>query len=888
MKRRNACVLALLAALTVPGARVSVAEEGTSVPERTVRHPSTVGPLPATLGPYADPFLAAGDAIVRGQGFRGDFTTLVGLSGLADQPAMCRHDCSCRETMHSAAALRALVTPLKGSVTRFGEGGGSAASRATPDEAWEALRGEIAAGRLVLAEGVSGPGRLDLVVGCENDPRTLIVRGRDGLGRYPFADWVKGHWTFATARIGATTLPGPKAEMDAIAGMLARSQQPRIEGGCVNRSERTQNAIGLEAYDLWVERAKEDAPSDPAAKGARLESWSERSEVLARFMRTTASHQKGETAARLKAAAAIVQKEVESGLEPLVKSCPYPPAPDTAALQADPQVRARQAELMAKAGDLRRKALETLEPAAFDHLGLSPEQRQAASLKSSGKPADPAALKRMLKSPDATMRTLGALATRRSGDAVLPDALVSNLDSPDPVEARTTLAALRAVKPNDLIGLLKQQSKKMAAASAVADDGSLGPDGIGTQIQYLVQDLERQAEKDKSKPHPLACLLSGPFLIGILGIAVLGLGLVAWKVAGPQRLASSVEFGLAPVPAGIPPEAARLEELLARPPATGLLLTHLDPKEQAYRQGLRPGDIITKYGGSPVASLDELRRLATQPGAHQREIAARRDLKVVKTVVGPGALGIDGVAVTRGTPFWRRQAGAEFVPDYSGFAGEGEHWYQFTRHGRKVGFERRRFRWLRDELEIACVAGFQPDSPAPGDHGEESVRVVQRLGAGEKLECRAIRMTTRGGRPVDVNASFAGGRWVIMLNGQAVTRKIPETALPATAIAVLAATLPFENRRAYDVIQINETVFEPSYGCQIVALGPEQIELNGRHMPAWGFALLEYGVRQMAFWLDPQRHVVRAEYAGIVATLTTPEEALAGLPESLVALTQDS
>jgi hypothetical protein len=874
MKRQLSCTLA---ALVVAGL--------TCTPGVVAADGRVLGSV--ALGPYEDPFLAAGQAIVRQQGFRGDFATLVGLSGLADQTAMCRHDCACRETMHSAAALRALVKPLQGSVTRYGQG------TASPDAAWQALRAEIAAGRPVLAEGVSGDGRLDLVVGYDEGARALVVQGRQGQGRYGFADWVKGRWTFAAARLGTTELPGPKAEMDAIAGMLARSQQPRIEGGCVARTERTQNAIGLEAYDLWAERATAgagtgessplpgEATVDPAAKGMRLESWTERSGMLEKFMRTAASHQTGETAERLNAAADAVEKEVEKGLKPLSESCPYPPTPAAAKAQSDPTLLAKQAKLMQTAGDLRRQALSKIEPVAFDHLGLTPEQRQAASMKG-GAPADPEALRKMLKSPDATMRTLGALATRRSGDAALADELVDNLDSPDPVEARASLAALQSVKPDNLVGMLQQQAATMKAAGKVADDGSLGSDGIGTQLQYVVQDLERDEQKNRGKPHPLACIFSGPCLIALLGAAVLGLGLVAWKVAGPQRLASTVEDAPVPVPAGIPPEAARLEQILARPPGTGLLLTHLDPKEQAFRQGLRPGDIITRYGGSPVATLEDLRRLAAQPGTHQREIAARRDLKVVKTVVGPGALGVDGVAVTKGTPFWRRQSATAYVPDYSGFAGEGELWYGFTRNGRAVGFERRRWRWLRNELEVSCVAGIQ------GERGDESVQIVQRLGAGEKLECLAIKMTTSGGRPVDVNASFTGGRWVIVLNGQAVTRKIPEGALPASAMAVLAATLPFENRRAYDVVQVPEAGFEPSYGCQVVSLGLERIDLNGADTQAWGFALLEYGVRQMAFWLDPQRRLLRAEYAGLVSTLTTPEAALAGLPESLRALTVEA
>src|SRR5437773_2196652 len=79
-----------------------------------------------TEGRSVDPFLDAAEALVRSQGFRGDFADLVGLSGLADEATMCRQDCDCRELLHSAERLEALVAPLDGSVTRYAAGDAAA------------------------------------------------------------------------------------------------------------------------------------------------------------------------------------------------------------------------------------------------------------------------------------------------------------------------------------------------------------------------------------------------------------------------------------------------------------------------------------------------------------------------------------------------------------------------------------------------------------------------------------------------------------------------------------------------------------------------------------------------------------------------------------------
>src|SRR5207302_2361064 len=97
-------------------------------------------------GRHADPFLDAAEALVRCEGFKGDFANLVGLSGLGDEATMCRQDCDCRESLHSGVRLQALVAPLRGMVTHFGAG------LTSPDEAWRTVESELKAGRRLLAE----------------------------------------------------------------------------------------------------------------------------------------------------------------------------------------------------------------------------------------------------------------------------------------------------------------------------------------------------------------------------------------------------------------------------------------------------------------------------------------------------------------------------------------------------------------------------------------------------------------------------------------------------------------------------------------------------------------------------------------------------------------
>jgi PDZ domain len=827
-----------------------------------------------TDGRYVDPFLDAAEALVHSEGYHGEFADLVGLSGLADEATMCRQDCECRELLHSAERLAALVAPLGGHVTSY------AAGDTEPETAWEALEAELKAGRPVMAEGLEGPASLNLVVGCDPDSRTVVYLDDASRRESSFAEWTKGRWAMSAARLGTTSVPGPKAALDAIATMLVRARQPRIEGGCALSPERTQNAVGLEAYDLWTERASRGEPDDSKVQRQRLQAWVERRQMLVTFLRGAAQCQAPDTARRLQEAADAAQRELDQGIRPLAAMAASTHGSGSGTGRG-PAITRRQRliGLIRTAAARQREFLRKIEPIGFRHLRLSEAQRRLAALGAPRPTSDPAAVeasvRKLLQSRDGRVRSLGAMAAAKAGDPALAPELARELRSGDPLAARASLAALKTVNPPNLGGLLQQQADLMHAAG-----GKVGgdTDAIGKQVDWALKDLQAQ---QPGGPGIMAGLTRGPALFWIIGLAVFGVGLVAWKIVGPVRLANQVEAPVALRP-GLPEEAARLASLLMRPPATGLLLTHVAPGELAFRQGLRPGDVICRYAGAAVKSLEDLRRLAAQPEPRQREVVARRDLRSVKTVVTSGPLGLNGVAVTRGKPFWRPLSTAPFVADARALTGEGEAWYGFEQNGRPIGFEWRRWRGSEEEVELCCIAGFA------GDGGDESVRCVQKLRLGDRLTCVSTRFVARGAHPTELFASCTGGRWVVLVNGKPIGRSAPEEALPSHAIATFAATLPFEVGRAYDVVRVDELDFQPSYGCQIVCLGPEMISGGGGHEKAWRFELMEYGVRQMAFWLNPARQLVRAEYAGLVSTLTTREGALAGLPPSLSALAEQA
>lgn len=826
-------------------------------------------------GRFDDPFLSGAEALVRAEGFRGDFAMLVGLSGLGGEATMCRQDCDCRETLHSYGRLKELVEPLRGTAKRWGSG------TTTPEAGWNALCGELRNGRPVLAEGVEDPTSLVLIVGCDPRSRTITYFTGGDRRETSYTAWTRGTWSFSSARLGTTQLPGGKAELDAIATMYAQARQPRIEDGCAVRSDRTENASGLQAYALWSEQTQASSAVDPTTKGRRIEGWKERRQLLEKFLRKSATHQRGETASDLRAAADAVQGEVKKGLQPLAASAPISPAVEKR--QQDLTVRQRQSKLMQIAQTFQTRFLGKIETVTMRHLRVPKEARPLLAMKpgkrSAKQPTN--AIRGMLKSPETTMRTLGALAAARSGDPALAPELMGNLDAKDGVEARTSLAALQSVKPDNLVGMLQGQVQTMNAATAIVEGAPVDKDGIRHQMQCAITDLEAQQPPSFWK-NPIRYMTRPPGLYVLLGLLAAGLAFAGWKIFGPKRLRSTLEEPGLPAEAGWPAEVARLEALLARPPATGLLITYLEPEGMAAKQGLEIGDIIYRYNRAEVADLEALRSEHLNSGMPRREIAARRGLRTVKTEVALGPLGLRGVAVTHGETFWRRLATKPYEPDFAGMRDPGEAWYRFTRHGLPCGFERRRWQWSQNEIELITTTGLAVDQ------GIESVRVTQRLRTGERLTCGASDFRTQGHCASESAAACMGGHWSVVLNGKTMADELPEEALPSQAIASFASTLPFEAGRAYNVIRLDECEYVPCYGYQVTCAGQEMVRGANGDERAWRFNLTEYGIHQMSFWFNTSRQLIRAEYAGLVSTLATREEALAGLPSTLQALAADN
>lgn len=320
----------------------------------------------------------------------------------------------------------------------------------------------------------------------------------------------------------------------------------------------------------------------------------------------------------------------------------------------------------------------------------------------------------------------------------------------------------------------------------------------------------------------------------------------------------------------------RIEASLAKPSATGILLTFVEYGSQAHAHGFQPGDILLSYGQQKPKSIAHLIELVQKVGeVKEVEVLRLAQGKQEKTMLEPGRIGVDGIYVEAGKAVDGRPKVAPFQSDFSALGRFEEAWFAFLQDGEKIGYERQRLSRQDDLYQFEARSVFGPED------GLTDMHVQVDFKAEKGLPFRRFRYSWGGGE-----FQIAFDRNGEKLNGSVGDEKVawdaPKDVLPSYCTALLAATLPLEPGVGTHLTVLGEGNATFYYGSVLVCRGQEETEISGKKVRAWRFEQSSFGKVGNTYWLDDGRKLLKVRFRpGAEIHRAAKDEVLHGLPEAI-------
>jgi len=361
-------------------------------------------------------------------------------------------------------------------------------------------------------------------------------------------------------------------------------------------------------------------------------------------------------------------------------------------------------------------------------------------------------------------------------------------------------------------------------------------------------------------------------------------------------LALVLALGLVvPAAGGDAPEGpfAALERALAKPPATGLLVTGVGEGSQAAGAGIVPGEVVVSYDGVATTALEILADAKAKAEAAGKETVtmevAGADGARRKVDLAPGQIGINVVAVKEGVPAPALPDATAVVFDYAALAASPrDTWYLFTLPGQPpTGLEHVRARLEEGRVVIESEVAFDGGEQWGVNHFVVSVVLeatnppTVRSTRFENPEQGFVgegRLETSEGGGASWRATIRGARGQAQERVFALPTDAP--AVPSYALQVLAALLPRAAGSCFHYRALEDaTGVVGLKGCLYAAGVGEWPGAEGR--TAKVEQRLFGNAPGMAFFVGTDGEVVRAEFGGPVTTKATKEEALQKTPSGV-------
>lgn len=345
-------------------------------------------------------------------------------------------------------------------------------------------------------------------------------------------------------------------------------------------------------------------------------------------------------------------------------------------------------------------------------------------------------------------------------------------------------------------------------------------------------------------------------------------------------LAPSFSWGQAPLTNAEREEIARqIKPVLADPPADGLLIFQVEPKSQAERAGLQPGDILTLYDGQPVTTVQQLVQLARDAAQNKRDhllIVARRGEEEIDAQFDPAPLGVRLVAVRKGEgrTLWR--PAQEFQPQLETLdrlVSQKERWEVLVRGGAAKGwvhyyFAKHDGKWI-----------MRAQSRIKDQALDEKRDAVLSFDANAYLSPRDIRLQNRENLILQLQRqqnTFKGER-----AGIPVSAGVPGDAVSIYLSGHVAAMMPRQRGACLHCSLLEEGSLVAAPFAEVFCLGEEELQMEDQKMKAAHYELTVFGDTLVDYWIDDQRDIVQVLYGnGVRAVRSTRETVLQHFPDA--------
>ena len=330
-----------------------------------------------------------------------------------------------------------------------------------------------------------------------------------------------------------------------------------------------------------------------------------------------------------------------------------------------------------------------------------------------------------------------------------------------------------------------------------------------------------------------------------------------------------------------------MEKIANDPPASGLLVTMVVEEMPARAAGIKPGDILVKYG---------TRRTVDRAALHDAIVAHEQDdavpVEIVRSgkkrelKVRAGRLGVQGVPVEKGVAIETRPPAKKVTFDYSLLEpGPIDFWMDFALDKRKAGFEHHVYQKRGSTLVLDYEVAFDGGEAWGLNH---FVVNVQMSIDGARPEPHAVRFENPlAGWVTEGKLSTEGRKriWTSSIRGGREKNRVivPPEVIPSYAVSTLPLFMKPEPDACLHYTPLTEGLGVTATPAGLLCAGEDTLTVSRRKVATWRWESHAFGEREGTTWVDAKDGLpVKIDYAGPSATRSTRAKALEGLPDGLV------